>query len=207
MTPTSQQHTSKHAACAQTRRPPVLHFPVCKTSRPLPFGTSAFSTVHRTTPHFYTCASCKNRACARGPAAHAPPLPLVAAWVIPRVVMAASSAPPPENSSALRRSPIAWSIGSGRALSLPPPVQSPRVLVVVVSGGHIFDPREVLEGGEKGGLSDAKVCAPKMARQDFPYCKFRFFPLSSFWSGGGGSMGGGGGLTSTVYGHSKYFPV
>ena len=36
------------------------------------------------------------------------------------------------------------------------------------------------------------MCVPKMAGPRFPNVKFRFFPLSSFWSGGG--VGGGGGL-------------
>ena len=31
--------------------PPILHFPMCKTSRPLPFGGSAFGAPHHTTPH------------------------------------------------------------------------------------------------------------------------------------------------------------
>ena len=31
--------------------PPVLHFPVCKTSRLLPSGNSAFGTPHHTAPH------------------------------------------------------------------------------------------------------------------------------------------------------------
>ena len=37
-------------------------------------------------------------------------------------------------------------------------------------------PREVLESGG-GGVWDPKFCEPKMAQQDFPYWKFRFFPL------------------------------
>ena len=40
---------------------------------------------------------------------------------------------------------------------------------------------------------------PKMARPDFPDCKFRFFPRWSLWSAGGG----GGNPPPTVYGHSN----
>ena len=36
-----------------------------------------------------------------------------------------------------------------------------------------------------GGVWDQKVCAPKMARPDFPFCKFRFFPRWSLGSGEG----------------------
>ena len=39
-------------------------------------------------------------------------------------------------------------------------------------------------GGE--GVLDPKLGVPKMARPDFPSCKFRFFPLWSLWSGEGG---------------------
>ena len=36
--------------------PPILHFPMCKTSRPLTIGNSAFSTPHNTTPrHAMPC--------------------------------------------------------------------------------------------------------------------------------------------------------
>ena len=43
------------------------------------------------------------------------------------------------------------------------------------------------ERGE-GGVWDANICAPKMARQHFPFCKFRFVPRRSLWSGGGGGL-------------------
>ena len=43
-----------------------------------------------------------------------------------------------------------------------------------------------LTGGGGGGLG-SKSCVSKMGQQDFPYCKFRFPPLWSLWSGGGGS--------------------
>ena len=33
---------------------------------------------------------------------------------------------------------------------------------------------------------DPKLGVPKMARPDFPYCKFHFFPRWSLWSGEGG---------------------
>ena len=49
--------------------------------------------------------------------------------------------------------------------------------------------REVLEGG-RGSIWGPKVCVPKMARQDFPNGKFRFFPRWSLWSGGGGGSRG-----------------
>ena len=65
--------------------------------------------------------------------------------------------------------------------------------------------RDVLEGGE-GGVWDPKVCVPKTARSDFPYCKFRFFPRWSLWSGRGGrGVQGGGGTPPPpmVYGHSN----
>ena len=39
-----------------------------------------------------------------------------------------------------------------------------------------------------GGVWDPKVCVPKMARPDFPDCKFRFFPRLSLCSGGGGGF-------------------
>ena len=56
-------------------------------------------------------------------------------------------------------------------------------------------PRDVLEEreGEAGGAGvwDAKVCAPKMAQENFPYCKFRFFPQWSPWWGWGGGSGEG----------------
>ena len=42
------------------------------------------------------------------------------------------------------------------------------------------------EGRGGGGVWDPKVCVPKMARSDFPDCKFRFFPRWSLWSGEGG---------------------
>ena len=41
-------------------------------------------------------------------------------------------------------------------------------------------------GGGEEGVLDRKLGVPKMARPDFPYCKFRFFPLWSLWSGEGG---------------------
>ena len=43
----------------------------------------------------------------------------------------------------------------------------------------------------RGGVWNPKVCVPKMARQEFPFCKFWFFPRWSLWSWGGGSRGGG----------------
>ena len=47
-------------------------------------------------------------------------------------------------------------------------------------------------GGWGGGLGrGAKVCVPKIARSDFPDCKFRFFPRWSLWSGFGGRGCGG----------------
>ena len=50
-------------------------------------------------------------------------------------------------------------------------------------------PRAVLKGGVGvWGLGPKKkFCVPKMARQVFPSCKFRFFPRWSLWSWGGGS--------------------
>ena len=47
-------------------------------------------------------------------------------------------------------------------------------------------------GGGGGRVWDLKVCVPKKVRQDFPYCKFRFFSLWSLWSGG--AVYGGRGL-------------
>ena len=41
--------------------------------------------------------------------------------------------------------------------------------------------------GGGGGVWDRKVCAPKMARPDFPFCKFYFFPQWPLWLGGGGA--------------------
>ena len=41
-------------------------------------------------------------------------------------------------------------------------------------------------GGGGEGVLDPKLGVPKMARPDFPYCKFRFFPRWSLWSGEGG---------------------
>ena len=43
---------------------------------------------------------------------------------------------------------------------------------------------------------------PKMARPDFPNCKFRFFPRCSLWSGGGGVQGVNPPPPPLVYGHS-----
>ena len=40
-------------------------------------------------------------------------------------------------------------------------------------------------GGVGGGVRNPKICAPKMARPDFPNSKFHFFPRCSLWSGGG----------------------
>ena len=56
LTTTSKQHTSKRAARVQRNSPPTLHFPVCKTSRPLPFENSAFGARARTHTHTYTHA-------------------------------------------------------------------------------------------------------------------------------------------------------
>ena len=66
--------------------------------------------------------------------------------------------------------------------------------------------REVVEEKAAGGVWDPKICVPKMARPDFPFCKFRFFPRWSLWSGGagGGSRGGGGGPPPpAMWGHSN----
>ena len=41
-------------------------------------------------------------------------------------------------------------------------------------------------GERGGGVWDPKVCAPTMARSDFPNGKFHVFPRWSLWSGGGG---------------------
>ena len=46
-------------------------------------------------------------------------------------------------------------------------------------------------GGEGEGILDPKLGVPKMARQDFPSCKFRCFPLESLWSGERGRGFGG----------------
>ena len=47
--------------------------------------------------------------------------------------------------------------------------------------------------GEGGGLGlGPKVCVPKMARPDFPNCKFCFFPHEGPFGLGKGSTGGGG---------------
>ena len=47
-------------------------------------------------------------------------------------------------------------------------------------------------GGGGEGVLDPKLDVPIMASPDFPYCKFRFFPLWSLWSGeGGGVLGEG----------------
>ena len=52
-------------------------------------------------------------------------------------------------------------------------------------------PLEERRGG--GGVWDPKVCVPKMARQDCPNGKLRFFRRRSLWSvGGGGGVQGGG---------------
>ena len=50
-----------------------------------------------------------------------------------------------------------------------------------------------------GRVGDPKICILKMARQQFPYHKFRFFPRWSLWSG----EGGGGGLPPLVFNHCK----
>ena len=41
-------------------------------------------------------------------------------------------------------------------------------------------------GWGAGGVWVPKVCVPKIAQQDFPNCKFRFFPRWLLWWGGGG---------------------
>ena len=67
-------------------------------------------------------------------------------------------------------------------------------------GTAIFQTRR---GG--GGLWDPKVCAPKMARSDFPDCILGFFPttVTLVW-GKGGPQGGGGRVTYlSVHGHSN----
>ena len=43
-------HHTLHTARVQTHNPPVLRFPMCKTSRPLPFGNSALGTPYTTPP-------------------------------------------------------------------------------------------------------------------------------------------------------------
>ena len=56
---------------------------------------------------------------------------------------------------------------------------------------------------------DPKLCAPKMARPDFPDGKFRFFPRWSLWSGGGSGGGGlarGHGVALFAFG-GAYWPL
>ena len=73
--------------------------------------------------------------------------------------------------------------------------------------------RDVLEERRKGGSGTQKfvpkVCVPRMARQDFPNGKFRFFARWSLWSGGEGvsrsntSLGEGRGHADHFVGHSQ----
>ena len=64
--------------------------------------------------------------------------------------------------------------------------------------------RPELEGGVGGGGGGGwgpTVCVPKMARPDFPDCKFRFCRRWSLWFRGGGSRegeGGGNTLPKTI---------
>ena len=54
-------------------------------------------------------------------------------------------------------------------------------------------------GGRGGGcLGPKNFCVPKMARPDFPFCKFLLFPRWSLWSGEAG-----GGLPLLVSNYSK----
>ena len=49
------RNTGLTVSCrVQVQGTPVLHFPVCKISRPLPKDNSAFGTPHHTTPHHTT---------------------------------------------------------------------------------------------------------------------------------------------------------
>ena len=50
--------------------------------------------------------------------------------------------------------------------------------------------RRTLEEGGGEGIWVPKIYVPKLARSDFPDCKFRFLPRWSLWSGGGGGRGG-----------------
>ena len=47
---TDQQTGHPFSFRVKEQGPPVLHFPVCNTPWPLPFGNSAFGTPHHTTP-------------------------------------------------------------------------------------------------------------------------------------------------------------
>ena len=47
------KHLHRHNTL-QTHSPHILHFPVCKETRPLPPGNRAFGTPHHTTPHHTT---------------------------------------------------------------------------------------------------------------------------------------------------------
>ena len=78
----------------------------------------------------------------------------------------------------------------------------PRVMRDTVPGARVCpnasqrgwgdEGREVPEEGEGGGGSGTqKFVYQKWPDKSFPIANFRFFPLSSLWSGGGGVQGGG----------------
>ena len=50
---------------------------------------------------------------------------------------------------------------------------------------------------------EAKDCVPKMARPDFPNCKFRCFPRWSIWSAGGEGISGEPTPPPLVFGYSE----
>ena len=58
------------------------------------------------------------------------------------------------------------------------------------TGAQTLERSVGLGRGEEGW--DPKLCVPKMAQQDFPDCKFRFFPLWSLWCGEGEAVLGKG---------------
>ena len=64
-------------------------------------------------------------------------------------------------------------------------------------------PSGPLSSKTRGGLWDPKVCAPKMARSDFPDCKLGFFPTTVTLVWGKGGPQGGGGTYLSVHGHSN----
>ena len=63
-------------------------------------------------------------------------------------------------------------------------IKSRRLAVTVGGWGQGCIRRE--QEGEGGGGGGAKFCGPKMARSDFPHCRFHFFARWSLCSGGGG---------------------
>ena len=50
--------------------------------------------------------------------------------------------------------------------------------------------REVIEGGEGGGVWDQKNCVAKMAQKFFPFVNFVFSHDGHFGLGGGAGLGG-----------------